>query len=173
MNLNGRQRRKTGYRDQEKFPLNVHEKLFMENAWFLYDHKDEILRDERMRQALIEMSNGLMYCDVKRFQCVPLCVYLQWWTECESSRYQTSAGQSALICQWGGSPLSGINTCHIVDRNGNIESVSIPYFAGCWRSFMEINKTAGNNTHSSSPYTLQEVISLLKVRREDMSNGKE
>ena len=76
MNSNSRQRRKTGYRDQEKFPLNVHEKLFMENAWFLYDHKDEILRDERMRQALIEMSNGLMYCGVKRSECDTLCVYL-------------------------------------------------------------------------------------------------
>ena len=167
MNLNSRQRRKTGYRDQEKFPLNVHEKLFMENAWFLYDNKDEILRDERMRQALVEMSNGLMYFDAKRFQCVPLCVYLQWWTECEGSRYQTSTGQSALICQWGGSPLSGINTCHIVDQEGNTEKVSIQHFMGCWRSFLQIIHQSEKSTPSSSPYTLHDVIDILKRRKKD------
>ena len=58
-------------------------KLFFWEAFFLYEHKEQILADSRMSLTPLPFENNLAYTGTSGLRNATLGVYLEWWDECE------------------------------------------------------------------------------------------
>lgn len=88
------------------------EKLFTDNIFYLWQHKERILSDSRMFLAPVSVSSGLSY-----FGSIlnpTLGVYIEFWTESEIAINTDAKGQRNIVYKVVGSPLTGVNYCSIV-----------------------------------------------------------
>jgi hypothetical protein len=90
-----------------------------------------------------------------------LGVYLEWWLNCESALVFNGIGKKKLVYQIAGSPLSGRNSCGVVDENGKTETESIHPFSSLWPIFMRINNRYDEAKGLYQAYTLEQVVKIL------------
>jgi len=161
----------TGRRSPDKKPrkespqLAEWEKLFLKEAFFLYENRERILSDIRMSLAPTPFRNGLAYTGSSGLGDATLGVYLEWWDACRKSVIKNGEKAYALTYRIAGSPLSGSNSCSAVTRDGRTITVHLMSpFSDAWGSFMHINQRYADlkNLYPASAYTLEETIAKLR-----------
>ena len=138
------------------------EQLFLQEAFFLYEHKEQILADSRMFLTPLPFQNNLAYAGTSGLRNATLGIYLEWWDACEQAVIYNKDGIEALTYFIAGSPLSGGNHCSAVDRNGKSRTVQFATFTGIWSSFMRISQRYTEAKQIYQAYTLEETISKLR-----------
>ena len=137
--------------------------LFYKEAFFLYEHRDRILSDSRMFLTPLPFQNNLAYSGTSSLNDATLGVYLEWWENCERSVIKKDGEIHALTYYLAGSPLTGINRCSAVIRDGKPEKVSFSgSFADLWRPFMAINKRYAEAKRIYQAYALEETLARLR-----------
>jgi hypothetical protein len=161
----------TGHRSLDKKPqkeshqLAEWEKLFLKEAFFLYENKGRILSDISMALTPTPFRNGLAYTGSSGLGDATLGVYLEWWDACRKSVVSYDEGIYALTYRIAGSPLSGSNSSSAVTRDGRTITVHLMSpFSDAWGSFMRINQRYAElkNLHLAQAYTLEETIAKLR-----------
>lgn len=152
-------------------------KPFTDNAFLFLSNAKRILSDSRMFLARVHgIESGLAYCGTGGFRCPTLGVYIEWWLTClealqheclQSFRYpqplpKDDTGQW-LVFSLAGSPLSGLNSCGVMDVNGRRRFGCIFGFSSGWHSFMKINKRYDEAKSTCQAYTLQQVLDIFKT----------
>lgn len=140
--------------------------LFISNANWLFQNRCAILKDSRMFLVPLNIDNNLAYTGSYGFEKPVLGVYIEWWQNCKESLIRKSDGSNSLVCFMDDSPLSGINFCMMVDKNGMKEKVTIRPFRNLWKTFVSINTRYKSCKDLYDAYTLEDVISILKSRGE-------
>ena len=139
-------------------------KFFTDHAFFFLDHREQILSDSRMFLAPVPVQNAIAYTGASGFHRPTLGVYLEWWMTCVPAiigRYRKNAW---LVYHIAGSPLSGRNSCGIVNPQGECRSESLPSpFSAIWRSFVEVNTRYDEAKERYEAYSLEEVVALLEA----------
>ena len=137
--------------------------LFYKEAFFLYDHRDRIMSDSRMFLTPLPFQNNLAYSGTSGLSDATLGVYLEWWETCERSVIKKDGEIHALTYYLAGSPLTGINRCNAVTRDGITEKVSFSgSFADLWCPFMTINKRYTEAKGIYQAYSLEETHAILR-----------
>lgn len=137
-------------------------KLFFREAFFLYDHKEQIMSDSRMFLTPLPFNNGLAYTGTSGMNKATLGVYLEWWEDCEQSVIRDKDQVVALTYFIAGSPLSGANNCSAINRKGRTITIHYSYFSPIWSSFMRINQRYSEAKQIYQAYTLEETIAKLR-----------
>lgn len=139
------------------------EELFYKEAFFLYEHKEQILADSRMFLTPLPFKNGLAYTGTSGFRDATLGIYLEWWEACERAVIKKDGIIQALTYYIAGSPLTGSNRCSTVDKNGIRETIQFSSpFMPIWRPFIQINQRYTEAKQIYQAYTLEETISKLR-----------
>ena len=136
--------------------------LFQSKAFVLYKNREQIFRDSRMFLASVPVKNELAYIGTNGFKFPVLGAYLEWWEGNKELLTADKDGVPALIFQFAGSPLSGVNICHAVYEDGNTKQVSVAMFNKVWQSFYYINHRYAGAVQQCDSYTLSKVLVLLK-----------
>ncbi|MBR4392027.1 MAG: hypothetical protein IKT08_07995 [Bacteroidales bacterium] len=137
-------------------------RLFLNNAFLFFQHRDRIMSDSRMFLCPIPIQSGLAYTGTSGFQRPTLGVYLEWWLNCESATIGKKDDLQWLVYRIAGSPLSGSNRCGIVNSEGKTDSRSLSgSFASIWSSFMRINNRYDEAKSLYQAYTLEDVINIM------------
>ena len=138
--------------------------LFFKEAFFLYEHREQILADSRMFLTPLPFENNLAYTGTSGLRNATLGVYLEWWEECERAVIKKDGGEvKALTYFLAGSPLSGSNHCSAVDRKGKCRTIRFESpFSDLWTSFMRINQRYTEAKQIYQAYTLEETLSKLR-----------
>jgi len=150
----------------EPLPKEDMEKIFTDNAMFFYLHSDEILADSRLFLAQVPMNNGLYYTGGSGFRSPTLGVYLEWWKSCKEAVVEKD-GEKWLIVRIIGSPLSGSNTCTIVNAKGETMKHSAYPFISVWSTFMNINSRYKEPKQKYLAYTIDEARDVLRKMEEN------
>lgn len=135
------------------------EKLFVDNIFYLWQHKERILSDSRMFLAPVSVSSGLAY-----FGSIPnptLGVYMEFWTESEIAVSTDAKGQRNIVYKVVGSPLTGVNDCGVVYEDGIAKVENRQPFFKLWRPFATINLRYKEAKQIYQHYTLNEVLRIL------------
>ncbi len=136
--------------------------LLLDNAFYLLEHADRILSDSRMFLAPLDLGNHLAYSGRAGFKDSTLGVYIEWWLSCEGARLHDKEGNEQLVFCLAGSPLTGNNSCGLVDREGNSHYTCLGAFSTVWRPFKDINCRYTEAVARYQSYTLREVLDILK-----------
>lgn len=138
--------------------------LFYKNAFFLYEHKEDILSDSRMFLTPLPFKNNLAYTGTNGLQHATLGIYLEWWESCQRAVLRDKDGTvRALTYFIAGSPLSGSNHCSAVNRRGKRETVQFSPFIDIWRTFIQINTRYTEAKQVYQAYTLEETIRAIQA----------
>ena len=140
--------------------------FFYQHAWLFYEHADFILSDHRFYMAHVPIHNGLMY--MGDFEDGNLGVYLEWWKNGPDAVRMDKDGNPALTCQFGGSELSGVNTCQRVRPDGKKETFSHIPFGPIWQSFRQIQvrrQAEAREQRLRQYYNMEEVVKLIEKKR--------
>lgn len=138
------------------------EELFFREAFFLFEHKEQILSDSRMFLTPLPFKNGLAYTGPSGMNNATLGVYLEWWEDCEKAVVRKKDQVEALTYFIAGSPLSGANTCSAIDRKGRSVTMHFSPFRPIWSSFMRINQRYTEAKQIYQAYTLEETVTKLR-----------
>ena len=142
-------------------------KFFTDHAFFFLDHREQILSDSRMFLAPVPIENGIAYMGTSGFKCPTLGVYVEWWMNCIPAIISRYRKNSWLVYYIAGSPLSGRNSCGIVNAKGECLSECLPNpFSSIWRSFVKINTCYDEAKQHYKAYSLEEVVKLLEAHDE-------
>ena len=147
--------------------INEHDderiKLFIDNAFLFLQNRRSILSNSLMFLCPVPIKNDLAYTGTSGLNNPTLGVYLEWWLNCENTMIWKGDESKWLVFNFSGSPMSGINHCGIVDKNGTTDTVFISSFSSLWTSFMEINKRYDEAKSLYQSFTLEEVIETFKA----------
>ena len=139
------------------------ERLFYKEAFFLYEHKDDVYSDSRMFLTPLPFRNNLAYSGTYGLKDSTLGIYLEWWHECERAVIKVNGEVIALTYFIAGSPLSGANMCSVVDRKGKSHKVVFNSpFSDLWKPFMQVNRRYTEAKQLYKAYSLEETVSLLR-----------
>lgn len=138
------------------------ERLFLQEAFYLYEHREQIMADSRMFLTLLPFKNGLAYTGTSGLNQATLGIYLEWWDDCEKAVIREKDKVEALTYFIAGSPLSGANHCSAVDRKGQSVTMQFSPFSPIWSSFMRINQRYTEAKQRYQSYTLEETIAKLR-----------
>ena len=147
---------------QPKPSTETWEELFYKEAFFLYEHKEQIMADSRMFLTPLPFKNGLAYTGTSGMSNATLGVYLEWWEDCEQAILRFDGQVVALTYFIAGSPLSGSNNCSAIDRKGRKVTTHFSPFRTIWSSFMRINQRYTEAKQIYQAYTLEETIAKLR-----------
>ena len=137
--------------------------LFINNAHFLWAHKDRILSDSRMYLCpLGDMGHNLSITGSGGFENPTLGVYIEWWLSVPETMLLSAEGRQSLVYMIAGSPLSGQNHCSAVAEDGSSHTVSLSPFGDYWRPFMSINRRHAEAKRQYQSYSLPEVLDILR-----------
>lgn len=135
--------------------------LFCDNAFRFLQYRNRIMSDSRMFLCPVPIQNDIAYTGTSGFHNPTLGVYLEWWLNCEIALVFNGIGKKKLVYQIAGSPLSGRNSCGVVDENGKTETESIYPFSSLWPIFMRINNRYDEAKSLYQAYTLKQVVDIL------------
>lgn len=111
------------------------EELFYKNAFLFYDNADNILKNDKMKYAPVNVKNGLAYTGTSGFKDATLGVYIEWWKSELCDNTKDNNGTEALMWLISGSPLSRSNSCGSVYRDGHVEYHFVKNFSKTFSSF--------------------------------------
>lgn len=139
------------------------EKFFTDHAFLFLKHRERILSDSRMFLAPVAVNNHLAYFGTNGFQNPTLGVYLEWWLTCEHAAIEGKTPDDCWLVYFiAGSPLSGANSCGIVNPSGECKTTSLRgVFPKVWQSFVKINTRYDEAKELYEAYTLEEVAEML------------
>ena len=139
-------------------------KFFTDHAFLFLKHRDRILSDSRMFLAPVAVNNHLAYFGTSGFQNSTLGVYLEWWLTCKHATIEGNTPDECWLVYFiAGSPLSGANSCGIVNPSGECKTTSLRgVFPKVWQSFVKVNTRYDKAKASYEAYTLEEVVELLQ-----------
>lgn len=140
----------------------LQEDLFVDNAFYLWGHKDKILGDSRMFLCPVRMSNNLAYTGTIGLRDATLGVYVEWWMTCAGATMTDGKGRRSLVYHIAGSPLSGGNHCSAIREDGKRQTVTLLPFCDHWVPFMQINKRYETVRGKCQAYELQDVLDILR-----------
>lgn len=138
------------------------ERLFLQEAFYLYEHREQIMADSRMFLTPLPFKNGLAYTGTSGLNQATLGIYLEWWDDCEKAVIREKDKVEALTYFIAGSPLSGANNCSAVDREGRSVTMQFSPFSPIWSSFMRINQRYTEAKQRYQSYTLEETLAKLR-----------
>jgi hypothetical protein len=145
-----------------KKTMEKERKLFISHAFFLWEHKDRILQDDRMCYCPVHMGNNLAYVHINGIATNTLGGYLTWWSEFERSRRKNRHNCCSFIYFLGGSPLSGMNHCGEVFESGKTKTITVSPFKDYWKSFAEVQNRFLLESYIVRAYSLETVIDILE-----------
>ena len=150
-------------------PKEVEEQrnLFINNAFYLLAHKEQIMADSRMFLCPVSIKNGLAYTGTSGFTNPTLGIYIEWWMNCPGAMQTDKNGNRLLIYHLAGSPLSGANHCMAVCENGQRQKVTLLPFIKHWKPFIEINGRYTEAKTKYQSYSLQQVLDILEKEDEN------
>jgi hypothetical protein len=157
----GRHKSNTIKQDQNA-EMQEAQKLFLDNAFLFLDNRERILSDSRMRLAPVPIQSGLAYTGTNGFRNPTLGVYLEFWMNCPQAAWIDEDGRKHLVYRIAGSPLTGRNSCGIVNEDGTTKNIQLPCFSNLWRTFMEINRKRNTEMQTNESYSLPMVVEILK-----------
>ena len=143
-------------------------RLFTDNVFYLWEHRERILTDSRMFLCPIHINNNLAYIANSSMSNATLGCYIEWWQSCKAARRINKKGRLSFIYGIGGSPLSGGNHCAEVYANGKTNTVHIVPFVDLWRPFLNICEQYAEASNMYQSFTLTEVIERLKHKDETL-----
>ena len=144
----------------ERGMASFNNRLFVENAWFLYENTDRIFNGSCMFFAPIDTGSHLAYFGKSGFKNACIGVYLEWWKNL--SEYSIDKNGN-LIWYMAGSPLTGANCCSSVTPAGeSVKMAEDTSFREAWQSFIEVNRLYAEPKQRCEAYSLQEVLVMLK-----------
>jgi len=135
--------------------------LFLNNAWYFYEHFEEICADSMKFLARVPVQSGLAYAGTGGFNRPTLGVYVEWWHSCDKAVVDLN-GEKWLVWRISGSPLSGCNKCSLVNAAGKTRTHTILPFKEVWPSFIKVNKRYDDCKSQYMAYTIQEVVTLMR-----------
>ena len=138
------------------------EQLFLQEAFYLYEHREQIMADSLMFLTPLPFKNGLAYTGTSGLSKAMLGVYLEWWDECGQAIIRKDDQVEALTYYIAGSPLSGANHCSAIDRKGRTVTMHFSPFLPIWSSFMRINQRYTEAKQIYQAYSLEETIAKLR-----------
>lgn len=144
----------------KRFEFETERRLFTDNAFFLWEHRNRILSDKRMAFCPLYIGNNLAYVAVNGIQNNTLGGYLTWWQEFDRARRIDKHNRRSFIYFIGGSPLSGGNHCGEVYESGKTKTIKVYPFKDYWMSFAEAQERLLGDDEPQ-PYTLEEVVNIL------------
>ena len=132
--------------------FEVEQRFFIENAFLLFNNRQQILSDSRMFLAPVKIG----------FKNSILGVFIEWWLNCPSASYVSGRTQW-LIFSFAGSPYTGSNKFRAVSNTGEFEKdLSSPSFGWLNGSFKEIDRRYAEVKQRYQAYTKDEVVEILK-----------
>ena len=137
-------------------------RLFLQNAFLFLQHRDRIMSDSRMFLCPVPIQSGLAYTGTSGFERPTLGVYIEWWLGCESATVCKKDNTKWLVYLMSGSPMTGSNSCGIVNDDGKTVFESISGFRQAWSSFMKINHRYDEAKSLYQAFTMEEVVEKLK-----------
>lgn len=144
----------------ERADDSFHRRLFIENAWWLYDHSDEIIGDGKLFFAPVKIHNNLAYIGTNGFKNPTIGVYVEWWRQFGEKSIDKEGNLIYYIC---GSPLSGANACLTVNKDGDVVDMDArTRFMDVWQSFREVNTYYTEAKQRCEAYSLAEALTLLR-----------
>jgi len=156
--------------NENKAKCNEEIMAFLRNAWYFYEHYQEVCADSRKFLARLPVQNNLAYSGTSGFRNPTLGVYVEWWHSCDSALVELN-GEKWLVWHIAGSPLSGMNTCSIVNAEGKTQNHSIRPFCPVWSSFMQINMRYDECKTKYMAYTIEEVVALMRGDFDEREKG--
>lgn len=139
---------------------NEAEMIFLKNAWYFYEHYQEICADSRKFLARVPVQSGLAYTGTGGFRNPTLGVYVEWWHSFKKAIVELD-GDKWLVWHIAGSPLSGMNKCGLVNAEGKVQCHSVNPFPTVWHSFVEINTRYDECKAKYMAFTIEEVAALM------------
>lgn len=138
---------------------------FLNNAHYLFDHNEDILKDSRMFLCPVPFVNELAYLGTSGFNLPTLGVYIEWWGTCQDTRLLDENGEKWLVCHLAGSPLTHCNSCLVVNPEGKTVRLNIGQnFMDLCRKFKRINRRYDNAKLIYEAYSLNEVLNILRKK---------
>ena len=132
--------------------FEVEQQFFIENAFLLFNNRQQILSDSRMFLAPVKIG----------FKNSILGVFIEWWLNCPPASYVSGRTQW-LIFSFAGSPYTGSNKFRAVSNTGEFEKdLSSPSFGWLNGSFKEIDRRYTDVKQRYQAYTKDEVVEILK-----------
>lgn len=147
--------------DDVRKMVEMEQQAFLQNAFFFLHHAERILSDSRMFLAYVPIPSGLAYIGNGYFYHPTLGVYIEYWLNCEKSRLMEENGEEWLAFYFAGSPLTGINSCDFVNKDGQCKIEHVGNFSDTWYPFAVINQRYNEAKTKYEAYTLQEVADIL------------
>ena len=147
--------------------------LFCDNAFRFLKYRNIIMSDSRMFLCPVPIQNGLANTGTSGFHHPTLGVYIEWWLNCESAIICSGIETNKVVYHIAGSPLSGRNSCGVVDENGKTETESIHPFSSLWPIFMRINNRYDEAKRQYQAYTLEQVVEILDGESLPLIDDKE
>ena len=137
--------------------------LFFKNAFYLYERRNDIFKDSRLFFTPLPFKNNLAYSGTSGLENPTLGIYLEWWDTCDRALIKEDGEIIALTYFIAGSPLTGINGCAVVDKNGKTRRhVFASPFSDIWRSFMTFNQRYAKEKQLYPAFSLEETIAKLE-----------
>ena len=137
-------------------------RLFRENAFFLFAHRERILNDSRMFLAPVRFPNNLMLTGAQNMEFPTLGVYIEWWKHHADTLVADDEGYPARVYCLCGSPLSGQNHSAAVRADGTRVTVELTPFIDRWKPFTQINTRYRAAKWLYEAYTLRQVVDRLR-----------
>jgi hypothetical protein len=136
--------------------------LFLDNAFYLLEHKERILSDSRMFLCNVHIQGTMG----RTFPT--LGSYIEWWLNYPQSVITDSKGRKSLVYQLFGSILSGRNRSQAIREDGKCKTVVVPSLSEYSSTLSLITERYRNARRTYQAYKIQQVLAIL--REEDNGN---
>lgn len=150
--------------------LTDDQKLFLENAFLFFRHKDRILADVRMYNCKVPFESELPGLIAYGFLRPTLKTYLNWWQNCEQALIRKEDETEWLVYKISGNPSYGVNNCGIVNKDGEIGTERILPFSPLWHCFTAANDHFYEFDDEDEVYTLMEIVEILKEDQNELDD---
>ena len=139
---------------------NEESALFFKNAYFLWEHRTEILKDSRMLLANVRVSSGASFAGP--LKDAMLGTYIELWENYDWAQIKNRDGNNALLCRVRVG-LSGANVSVVSDEYGNTSRVDIP--SACHKIGVLASLCVRYSKYAEEyeAYTLEEVVVRLQI----------
>ena len=130
--------------------------LFLSHAHLFLAKADRILGDERLFYTPLPFKHLFMSGGFT----ITLGMLVEWWRQ--NPEHATDR-EGNLIYQLRGATLGGQHASYAVAKEGSSKKALLPApFSAVWSTFHSVYKRYASNRDNITPYTFQEVISMLR-----------
>ena len=151
--------------------LTNYQRLFLDNAFLFFRHKDRILAESRMYNCEVPFQNGSEFRMIPGYGRATLRTYLEWWQTCDGALILKDDGTEWLMYQILGTPRMRINTCGIVNKEGVTEKLTIDPCPPLCASFIAANCHFYEYDETDDAYMLTTIVDILKEESNELTDA--